>query len=196
MGTDPFRSAVRCVLAACLLVGFGGGPGTAEAHPRGFHKRVRTVVKPDVVEVLVTLDVDSGRRAELLRSNADANHDGVLGAEELARLKSELVTLTRRPLKVSISGFVLQFEPVESKLSLRDDPRTGAEGLSVAVLLETKLPQPLFAGMELVVQDEAPDRSHVKVEAEQLMQDGAAGPWAEKDLKTGDRLQLRLRNPM
>ncbi len=195
MGTDRLRWVGRLVMAASLSVGLVSGP-VAEAHPRGFHKRVRVVVKPDVVEVLVTLDVDGGNRAALLRSNADSNHDGVLHEEEIARLKSELVTLCRRPLKLSISGHALRPEPVESKLSLRDDPRTGSEGLSLAVLFETKLPQPLFAGMELEVLDEAPDRSHVKVEAEQVLAGGAAGPWAEKDLKSGDRLQLRLQNPM
>ncbi|MGA9526275.1 MAG: hypothetical protein WBV82_32745 [Myxococcaceae bacterium] len=194
MGTDRLRSVAWLVVAVSLAAGLTGT--VAEAHPRGFHKRVRVVVKPDVVEVLVTLDVDSGRRAALLRSNADSNHDGVLQEKELARLKSELVTLARRPLQLSISGFVLRADPVDSKLSLRGDPRTGSEGLSVAVLLETKLPQQLFAGMELEVLDEAPDRSHVKVEAEQVLAGGAAGPWAEKDLKPGDRLQLRLRNPM
>jgi hypothetical protein len=192
MGTELGRRAARLFLVACLLSGLG----VAQAHPRGFHKRVRAVVKPDVVEVLVTLDVDSGNRAALLRSNADANHDGVLQEAERDRLKGKLAALAMRPLQLSISGFKLRLKAVESKLSLRGDLGTGTEGVSLAVLLETKLPQPLFAGMELEVLDEAPDHSHVKVEAEQEMDGGTAGPWAEKDLKPGDRLQLRLRNPM
>ncbi len=169
-------------------------PGMASAHAQGYHQHVRVVVHPQKLEVLVVLDVDAGKRAQLLRAGADVNADGKLEGEELERLRARLVGLATGRLKVSLAGFKPQLRPAENKMNVRDSFTTGTEGLSVAVLLEAPLPDAPRAGMELKVEASSPDRSHVRVEAEQVVE-GGGGPSASRDLRHGEYLRLRLATP-
>lgn len=182
----------RVAVAMALLVS-----ALAQAHPRGFHKRVQAVVHPDKVEVLVRMDLDGSPKAQWLRTSADANKDGLLDAAEAQVLKAELVDLVLRPLQLSLSGYVLRLQLVEAKVGLREDRRTSDTGVSFAALFESTLPQPVFRGMELIIEDEAPDASHVRVEAEQeVEEDGGTPPHAEAELQPGDRLSLKLLGAM
>ncbi|MBX5484924.1 MAG: hypothetical protein IRZ16_24140 [Myxococcaceae bacterium] len=188
----PFRPGGLAALV--LLVSF-----SAAAHARGFHKKVAVVVHPTTVQVLVVMDIDGGGlRTQMLRTGADANHDGLLDATEAQTLKAQLVDLARRPLQLSLSGYVLRPKLVDAKLGLRDDRRTSDTGLSIAAVLEAPLPQPVFGGMELIVEDEAPDASHVRVEAEQDtgVPDAGPPPSAAADLQPGERLTLKLQSAM
>ena len=170
---------------------------TALAHPKGFHKIDQAVIHPRKVEVLVRMDLDSGAKAQFLRRNADTDHDGRIDAAEAQALKAQLIDLVRRPLYVTLSGYVLQLEPKDAKLGLREDRRANETGVSIAVLFESTLPQPVFSGMELVIEDQSPDASHVRVEAEQdVGVDGDSGPYAQADLQPGERLSLRLQGAM
>ncbi len=167
----------------------------AFAHPQGFHKHVRVVVHPDRVEALVVMDVDAGRRSQLLRAGVDRDGNGQLDAEEVERLRAQLSRLATSKLKVSFSGHPVGLSIEEAKLNLRGERTSSEAALSVAVLLSSKLPAPVRAGMELVVEDVSPDRSHVKVEAEQAVADGSADgrpPYGQKELRPGERFLLKL----
>ncbi len=166
----------------------------ASAHPQGYHQHVRVVVHAERVEVLVVLDVDEGKRAQLLRAGADANADGRLEGEELERLRARLVGLATGRLKVELSGFTPALRLQENKINLRDRFTTGTDGLSVAVLLEAPLPKAPSEGMELRVHASSPDRSHVRVETEQVLE-GGGGPSLSRDVRHGEYLSLRLAAP-
>lgn len=167
----------------------------ALAHPRGFHKLDRIVVHPDRVEVLVTLEVDGGRRAQLLRAGVDLNRDGEVGKDEARKLKQQLTRLAVRPLKVSFSGYEAALAVVEAKVSLRGDRRVTESGVSIAVLMEAPLPAKVLTGMELVVADESPDGTHVRVEAQQAGPDGGVAQ-TSAELQPGERLTWRLPGAM
>jgi hypothetical protein len=179
----------RAVILAAALGAF-----SAAAHPEGFHQHVRVVVHADRVEALVVLEVDRGRRSQLLRAGADVNGDRRLDAEEVARLRLKLQGLALGKLKLALSGYAPKLVPVDGKLNLGGDLTTSDEALSLAVLVEARLPRPVSEGMELVVEASSPDRSHVKVEAEQAIE-GAKAPFAESDLRPGERLRLKLTAP-
>jgi hypothetical protein len=191
MDTEPRGAPARRRAWLGLVIFLGLVPAGAQAHPSGAHKRVRIVVHADRVEALVTLDVDAGRHAERLRARADVDRSGTLGPAEFERLKERLVGSVRGPLKLRLAGHPLTLSVLESKLDLRGDPRALDGGLSLAVLLQGRLPGPIVGGMQLEVADEAPDRSHVLIEAEQVLGQGA-GPYERKELSPGDRLTLRL----
>lgn len=185
---------MRIFATAVLFGALVFGAPVAHAHPQGFHQHVRVVVHPERVEVLVVLDVDSGKRSQLLRAGADVNADGRLDAAELERLRARMVTLATSKLKLTLSGFRPPLRPVENKLNLRDQRTVGTEGLSVAVLLEAALPETVREGMTLEVEAASPDRSHVRVEGEQVIEGGKSAS-ATRDLKPGERFSLRLNAP-
>ena len=181
------------VIAAVLLLAL-----PAWAHPQGFHKHVRIVVHEDRVEALVVMDVDGGRRSQLLRAGADKDGNGKLDDAEVERLRAQLGALATSKLKMSFSGHAITLAPEEVKLNLRGDRKTSEAALSVAVLLGSKLPAAPREGMELVVQDTSPDRSHVKVEAEQAVavpDEKGRPPYGQGELRPGERFVLKLVAP-
>lgn len=183
------------LVAFCLLL----FPLAAQAHARGFHKKLQIVVQARKIQVLVTLDIDGGTRTQVLRAGADVDKNGTIDTAEAQALKARLVTLASRPLRLSLSGYAVRPALVEAKVNLREDRTVSDAGLSIAALLEAELPQPLFAGMELSIEDEAPDASHVRVEAVQDVggeRKAEDRPSVEGDLQPGDRLALKLQGPM
>ncbi|MBI3183136.1 MAG: hypothetical protein HYZ28_13440 [Myxococcales bacterium] len=168
-------------------------PLASLGHPRGFHKRTVVSVSARQVDVLVTMDVDEGKRSGLLRAGADADRDGSLSDAEAAELRRKLSELAVRPLKVEISGYAVRLEEREAKLSLRGERRATEEGMSVAVLATAKLPSEVTPGMSLGVEDASPDRSHVEVQVYQAAgQDAGASAPVRKVLLPGQRLEVRL----
>lgn len=179
---------MKRALALAALV-----PALAAAHPKGFHKRDVTTVTAKSVEVLVTLDIDSGKRCSLLRTAADADRDGKLSPDELKALKERLAKLAVRPLKVEIAGYPVVFREEESKLDARGDIRASDSALSVAVLAKADLPHAATPGMTLTLADESPDQSHIAVE---VFQRSAADAGAEapvrQELHPGEEVKARL----
>ncbi|MHB8874387.1 MAG: hypothetical protein ACYC8T_11925 [Myxococcaceae bacterium] len=162
-------------------------------HAKGFHKHDVVTVSAREVLVLVTLDVDSGKRCRLLRATGDADGDGKLSGEELMQLKAKLVRLVLRPLEAEVSGYPLTLLEGESKIDLRGDKRTSDTGLSVAVLVRAELPGEVTPGMTLSLADESPDQSHIAVEVHQAT---AADAGSEKPvkqvMKPGEKVKVRL----
>lgn len=165
----------------------------AQAHPSGFHKRTRVTVSAREVQVLLTLDVDSGKRCALLRGGADLDRDGQISDEQALGLERKLAGLAKRPLRLEISGYPVSLREEGAKLSLRGDRRVSEEGLSVAVLLRARLPGKVSEGMELSVEDSSPDRSHVVVEVHQASAlDAGEEPPVQGELLAGQKLRARL----
>ncbi len=163
------------------------------AHPQGFHKRVSLELWSTSIRGLVVMDIDSGERCELLRAGADANHDGLLDANETKALKVKLTTLATRALKLWISGYPVAVEVKETKVTLKEDPRVSPSGVSVAVLLEMRHPYAVTPGMSLWLEDTAPDFSHVEVEVFQHPRaDGGAEPAFGQSAGSGERVIVRL----
>jgi hypothetical protein len=157
------------------------------------HKRDLVSVTRKAVEVLIALDMDSGKRCQLLRSAADGDGDGRLSALELTGLKERLQKLLVHPVQAEISGYPLRFKVIESKLDVRADKQASETGLSTAVLLRAELPQAITPGMSLVVKDESPDQSHVTVEIFQEVEvDAGLAEPVRQELKPGEQVKVRL----
>lgn len=167
---------------------------TALAHTRGVHKRETLSVDSTGIDVVLTMDFDSGPRCALLRAGADGNGDGQLSEAELKTLKASLEKLALSPLRLSVSSWVATPTVEQSKLDLRGDLRANDAGLSVAVLLRVPFPSPATPGMTLVVQDESPDRSHVELQVFQNVAADGGAPVApfRATLTVGQRATVRL----
>jgi hypothetical protein len=175
-----------------LLLGLLAGSPVL-AHPKGFHKRDVLTVTNAGVEALITLDLDSGPRSQLLRQGVDRSGDGALDRDEVAALKGKLVELAVRPFKLDVSTHALRVEVLESKVNLRGDSRVSESGLSVAVLVRAGFPRAPSPGMTLTVLDEAPDRSHVAVEVHRSIPgDGGASAPERAELTGGASLKVSL----
>ena len=177
-------------LSAALLVALAAL--TADAHPRGFHKKVVFTAYRTRIEGLLSMDVDGSERTRGLRAAADVDGDGKLSPAELKELRDRVVKLAIGSLKLEISGARIPIEVKDAKLNVHADFSTGDAGLSVAVLMVMKHPYEVKPGMTLVVEDRAPDLSDVPVEV-YLAGAGDAGVLVEKsELKLGDKLSVRL----
>jgi hypothetical protein len=163
--------------------------GWAWAHPQGFHKKLTVTVARQKVSALVVMDVDSGERCLLLRGAVDADRDGRLEGDEVAKLKERLVKLASSRLEVKLSGAPLALTLRETKLSLREDRRANDAALSVALLYELALSSPVGEGMTLEVSDVAPDQSHVAV---QVFQAGAKAAPFQQEVPSGTPATVRL----
>lgn len=177
-------TATRSSALALLLVA-----GGAWAHPQGFHKKLTFTVARAKVSALVVMDVDSGERCLLLREAVDANRDGRLEGDEVAKLKERLVKLASSRLEVKLSGAPLALALKDTKLSLREDRRANDAALSVALLYELPLTSPVTEGMTLEVSDVAPDQSHVAV---QVFQAGAKEAPFQQEVPSGTPAKVRL----
>jgi hypothetical protein len=165
----------------------------ASAHPQGFHKRLIFTLTRLNTQGLVLMDVDGGERCSLIRSGADANHDGLLTGDELTALKARLVAMALKSLKVSYSGALVPMKMSESKLALHEDPRVGEAGLSVAILIEVTHPMPANPGMAFEVADVAPDLSAVNLQVFQASAGDAGAPLPfEADIEGGRKVSIRL----
>jgi hypothetical protein len=181
------------VSRAALLAAVLAFPAAAGAHAKGFHKHDLVTVTARAVEVLVTLDIDSGKRCELLRAVGDTDADGQLSQGELAALKTRLVALAVRPLELEVSGYRLTWAEDSSKLDVRGDFRASDGGLSVAVLLRAAAPRDFTEGMTLSLADASPDQSHVAVEVYQSVVEGEAAELpVRQELLPGDQVKVRL----
>lgn len=161
----------------------------AWGHPQGFHKKVTVTLTKTRLTVLVVMDVDSGERCLLLREPHDANRDGVLTGDEVARLKDRLVKLATRPLSVWLASAPLTPGLADAKLSLRDDRRANDAALSVAVLLELTLPTPASPGMVLELEDAAPDQSDVAL---QVFQEGDRAAPFQAEARSGVKTRVQI----
>lgn len=164
--------------------------GAAHAHQAGFHKRLTITASKYEIEALLVMDMDGGERALLLRSAADANHDGRLSDDEAAALKERLVRMATRALELTLGGAPLPNTIVGSKLSLREDLRASDGGLSVAVHLRIRHPLDVVEGMNLGVKDTAPDFSAIHVEVFQAAD--PAEPPSRGEVASGARWLVRL----
>jgi hypothetical protein len=181
-------SRSRAILAAAGLL----LPGLAGAHPSGIHKRDDVTVTAADFTVLVSLEIDSGKRAQLLRQGVDLDGDGLLSNAERTELRRQLLTMARREFALEVSGFRVAFtEAEEAKLSLREDPRASDAGLSFALLLHATHPK-VTPGMELVVKDGSPDGSPALVTVFQAGADGGVGQQTQKEISVGEMLRVRL----
>lgn len=182
------RSIQILTSAAVLLVST-----SVLAHPEGFHKRLALTVTRDGVDGLLTMDVDGGERCELMRAGADGNRDGVLQKDEIAALHSKLLKLAMQGLQLEVSGYRLTVQTVESKISLKDDPRVAKVGLSVAAMVKVDFPKKATPGLELRIKDASPDESPVQVNVfPQLQNDGGSAEDVSKELNKGETLTVRL----
>lgn len=150
---------MRWLPAVALVVA-----SSASAHQAGFHKRITVTASKYALEALIVIDMDGGEQALLLRSAADANHDGRLDEAEAQALKDRLARMATRALALTLGGAPLPNTVVGSKLSLREDFRAGDAGLSIAVHLRIRHPVDVVEGMTLGVKDAAPDLSAIHVE--------------------------------
>ncbi len=176
---------------AALLVALA--PLSAWAHPQGFHKKLAFTLTKYGVQGLVVMDIDGGERCSLIRSGADANHDGVLSAHESGLLKKRLVALATSKVKLAFSGAPIALEVKESKINLHEDPRVGEGGLSVAILVDLVHPHDVREGMNFEVEDTAPDLSPVNLEVFQVpATDAGALPPYVGELASGEKVQIRL----
>ena len=182
MRTTPIRNSA-------LLVALTAG--LAWSHPSGFHKRLTVTVTPERLSVLVVMDVDSGERCLLLREAVDADRDGTLSKDEVARLKDRLVKLAIAPLKLGVSGAPIALDVKDTKVSLRDDRRANDAPLSVAVLLEVETHGKLRPGMELELTDTAPDTSGIAL---QVFQEGQPQPF-EREVPSGVTTRVEMQRP-
>ncbi len=178
------------ILSSALLL---FGAATASAHPEGFHKRIALTVTRDGVDGLLTMDVDGGERCELMRAGADTNRDGVLQPAETAALKEKLLKLAMLALQMEVSGYKLTVQTVDSKISLKEEPRVAKAGLSVAVMLKADFPKKATAGLELRVRDASPDESPVQIHVfPQLPGDGGSSADVSRELNKGELMTVRL----
>lgn len=168
--------------------------GVAYAHKAGFHKKTHLTVSAYAVEALLTLDVDEGAAAELLRQGADVNRDGQLTGHELEGLKTRLAGMATRGLKVKVGGLSIPFAAQETKLSVRDDATTSRAGLSVAVWALSEHPWAVGEGAWLELQDTSPDFSHVAFDIALLTAaDAGGGSSSEtREAASGEKVRLRL----
>lgn len=165
----------------------------ASAHPEGFHKRIALTVTSDGIDGLMTMDVDGGERCELMRAGADVNRDGLLQPEEIAALKAKLLKLAMVALQLEVSGYKLAVQTVESKISLKEEPRVAKAGLSLAVMLKVDFPKKASIGLELRLKDTAPDEAPVQVHIyPQLAGDGGSSADVARELNKGEVLAVRL----
>lgn len=180
MRSTATRSSALALLTCAAVAG---------AHPSGFHVKVTVTAARQQLSGLVVMDVDSGERCLLLREAVDADRDGVLSADEVAKLKERLVKLATSRLELGLSGAKLRVEVKDTKLSLRDDRRANDAPLSIAVLFEVPVTSPLAEGMTLEVTTVAPDQSHVVV---QVFQAGATAPPFQQEVPSGAAARVRL----
>jgi hypothetical protein len=166
---------------------------TLWAHPKGIHERIVVTVGPKQIEVLMTLDADSGAPGQLLRMGADRNGDGKLDREETEGLKKLTSRRMRDALSANLSGYPLRFEEVSTKMDLRQSERRDEEGLSSAVLLKALLPEPPSDGMELSLQHRGTGATHVvaTVFVGDPSRDGGATV-QESDLAPGVPFKVRI----
>jgi hypothetical protein len=160
----------------------------AEPHTAGFHKRIVVRVTERGLQTLVTMDMDGGNDAKRLRGGVDVDHDGRLSPSERERLKALLSAQLLRSVEISVSTYAVTLTATGAKVNLREDPTVSSTGLSVAVLAEAPFPDGRTAGMELVLKDESPDRSHVAIE---LYRDGAVAA-EHSELWPGQLFRARL----
>jgi|CXWL01.1.fsa_nt_gi hypothetical protein len=180
--------SIRTLISALLLVA-----AVAHAHPEGFHKRIALTVTRDGLDGLLTMDVDGGERCELMRAGADTNRDGLLQPAEVAALKAKLLKLAMVALQLEVSGYKLTVQTVESKISLKEEPRVAKAGLSLAVMLKVDFPQKATPGLELRLRDTAPDEAPVQVHIyPQLAGDGGSSADVSRELNKGEVLAVRL----
>jgi hypothetical protein len=184
-------AAAIALIGAALLM--SGQP--AHGHARGTHKRLLLTISDQRVEVLVTLDVDEGERATLLRRGADRDGSGRLEGPEVAALRERLTRLALRPVEIRVGGYPVRLAATEAKLSLRGEEGAQHGGLNVAVLARAELPQPPREGMVLEVADASPDGSRVRVEAQQQWAQGGTAPVQAADLRPKERMRFRLVAP-
>ena len=167
--------------------------GVAEAHPRGFHKKLVLTAYKTRLEGLLSMDCDGGERTRGLRAAADVDGDQKLSKAELKALQARLVKLATESLKLDISSAKVAVEVKEAKLNVRGDFTVSDAGLSVAVLMVMKHPHSVTPGMTLTVEDRAPDLSHVGLEVYQATGgDGGTGEASKVELENGQKHQVRL----
>jgi hypothetical protein len=174
---------------ACVLL----GSGLVHSHEKGTHERVLVTLVGKTLDVLVTLDADSGPPAQLIRMGTDVNRNGKLDPDEREALKRTLARRLRGALRVAISGYPVVLEEQGTKMDLRLSQRPDAEGLSVAVLLRARLPEVPADGMELTLEHRGTGASHVV--ADVFVGDPAADAGAtvrEETLAPGVPLRVRL----
>lgn len=166
---------------------------TALAHPQGFHKKLTFTLTKTTLTGLVVMDVDAGARCTVLRQAADADSDGLVKGAEVTALKERLAAMALRTLKLGVSGAAIAVTVKESKLSLREDPRVGESGLSLALLVEVRHLHAVSEGMALEVTDTSPDLSPVVVQVFQAAAKGAApeAPF-QLELEAGKTASVRL----
>lgn len=165
----------------------------AWAHPEGFHAKYAFTLTRTSITGLLVLDVDAGERCELIRSGADANHDGLLSRSERRSLEAKLSSFITRTLKLGISSYPVPLTIKETKLSLRDDPSVSKSGLSIALLLEVKHPYEVTPGMHFELEASTPDQSHVRVEIVQAAKPGEpAEPDFKEDVPSAKKVRVRL----
>ncbi len=140
----------------------------APAHPRGAHKKILITLEADRLGLLVALDLDGGEPARLLRVGADLDRDGRLSGPEVTALKQRIARAAREHLRLSLAGAELRIPDGEVRFSLRQDASLSDTGLSVALLAELPVPGRIRPGMELRIEDRAPDGSEVDVEVSEL----------------------------
>lgn len=164
----------------------------AEAHPRGFHKKVVLTAWRTRLEGLLSLDADGAERTRGLRAAADADGDKKLSKDELKALQERVVKLATESLKLDISGAKVPVEVKEAKLNVHGDFTVSDAGLSVAVLMVMRHPHAVTPGMTLTVEDRAPDLSHVSVEVFQATGGDAGAELTKGELLPAQKLKVRL----
>jgi hypothetical protein len=167
---------------------------SAAAHPKGVHERLAMTVRARDVEILMTLDADSGGPGQLLRLGADVDQNGHIGKAEQDALKRNLARRMRDALTVQISGYPLQWRERGVKMDLRNSTRVDSEGLSVAVLLNATLPEAPSEGMELVMEHRGTGASHVLADVfVDDKSDGGGGYMGARQAELLPRKPLRIR---
>lgn len=151
--------------AAALVFALAASSGApAQAHPRGFHKKIVLNAYRTRLEGLVVLDVDGAERTRGLRAAADKNGDKKLSQDELKELEQRLTTLALGSLRLTISGAPVPVAAKLTKLDVKGDFGVSDGGLSVAAMLMVRHPAPVSPGMTLLIQDKSPDLSPVTVQ--------------------------------
>ena len=193
MGVAARTCAVGWVLGWVVAGGAVLAPGVAEAHPKGFHKKVVLTVRLTSLEGLVVMDVDGSERTRGLRAAADRDGDRRLDAQEGKRLLATVQAMALRHLKVAVSGAPIPVAVKDAKLNLHGDHTVSDAGLSVALYLDQKHPHAVTPGLVLTVEDEAPDHGHVALEVHQAWgpDAGSAEPF-QQELARGQRAEIRL----
>lgn len=186
------EAARHGVLTALVGAALWLASDRAEAHPRGFHKKVVLTAYRTRLEGLVSLDADGAERTRGLRAAADLDGDKKLSKDELKALQDRLLKLATESLELDISGAKVPVEVKEVKLNVHADFTVSDAGLSVAALLVMKHPHAVTPGMTLTVKDRAPDLSHVAVEVFQATGGDGGAELTKGELLPAQKLKVRL----